>query len=172
MDEYGKLGHMSHIDSSSDNVWYYIPQHYVVKLSSTSTKLKVLFDASTKTLSGLSLNDILIASPTIQQELYLIFLRFLTYRFAITADIVKMYRQFVIYPDDQKFWCILWRTDTLQGLQVYWLNTFTYGLSAALYLAISSLHYIAKHYKDMYPMASQLVKSSFYVDDFWVEPAH
>ena len=49
---------------SHDNV-YYLPMHAVHKLSSSTNKLRVVFDASAKTQTGVSLNDTLMVGPTI-----------------------------------------------------------------------------------------------------------
>lgn len=55
--EYLQLGHMKEVSSNAlqgENV-YYIPHHAVIKEDSTTTKLRVVFDASSKTTSGTSL---------------------------------------------------------------------------------------------------------------------
>jgi hypothetical protein len=53
MEEYIELGHMSKINDSCDvDVSNYIPHHPVFKPTSTSTKLKVVFDASARTSSS------------------------------------------------------------------------------------------------------------------------
>ena len=44
---------------------FYMPMHAVKKEASTTTKLRVVFDASMKTSSGVSLNDVLMVGPTI-----------------------------------------------------------------------------------------------------------
>ena len=44
---------------------FYLPAHGVVKESSTSTKLRVVFDASARTTSGVALNDILLSGPNL-----------------------------------------------------------------------------------------------------------
>jgi len=72
----------------------YLPHHAVVKESSTSTRLRVVFYASCKTSSGLSLNDILLKGPVLQDELIYIITRFRIHNFLLSADITKMYRQF------------------------------------------------------------------------------
>ncbi|XP_036317395.1 uncharacterized protein LOC118732370, partial [Rhagoletis pomonella] len=58
--EYETLGHMSKITNpipadSSDN--YFLPHHAVIKAESTSTKVRVVFNASSPTANGNSLND-------------------------------------------------------------------------------------------------------------------
>ncbi|XP_053969571.1 uncharacterized protein LOC128871659 [Anastrepha ludens] len=93
MEEYESLGHMSVVAHPNlKEPHYYMPHHCVLKPSSTSTKLRVVFDASCRTSTQTSLNDHLLVGPTIQQDLYMLLLRFRLYRFAITADITKMYR--------------------------------------------------------------------------------
>lgn len=66
---------------------YYIPHHAVFKDTSITTKVRVVFDASCKTSSGLSLNDCLMVGPNLQQDLLSILLRFRTFKYVITADI-------------------------------------------------------------------------------------
>jgi len=48
------LGHMSRIEDTSFHDGYFLPHHAVVKNTSTTTRLRVVFDASAKTTSGLS----------------------------------------------------------------------------------------------------------------------
>lgn len=50
-------------------------------------------------------------------------------------------------------------------VQVYELNTVTYGTSAAPYLAIRTLNYLAKTYAMEFPIGSRHVSRDFYVDD-------
>ena len=47
----------------------YLPHHGVIKETSKSTRLRVVFDASHRTSSGYSLNDSLMIGPTIQDIL-------------------------------------------------------------------------------------------------------
>lgn len=64
LEEYITLGHMTETGDDNEPV-YYLPHHAVIKESSTTTKVRVVFDASAKTNTEVSLNDTLLIGPTI-----------------------------------------------------------------------------------------------------------
>jgi len=66
-----------------------MPHHAVFKESNNTTKIRIVFDASAKASNGVSLNDILMVGPTIQDKLFSHLIRFRTYKYVITADIEK-----------------------------------------------------------------------------------
>ena len=68
---YLDLGHAELIPPSepSPQIQYYLPMHSVTKSSSTSTKLRVVFDGSATTTSGVSLNQSLLIGPTLHPTL-------------------------------------------------------------------------------------------------------
>ncbi|XP_058817118.1 uncharacterized protein LOC131680419 [Topomyia yanbarensis] len=83
--EYVDLGHMkllkeeelkADMDKAGSLKGYYLPHHVVVKESSTTTKVRVVFDGSARTDSGFALNDALLKGPTIQDELLSLLLPF------------------------------------------------------------------------------------------------
>ncbi|XP_060823984.1 uncharacterized protein LOC132911379 [Bombus pascuorum] len=88
-----------------------------------------------------SLNDRLHTGPKLQEDLLDILLRFRSHQYVLTGDVEKMYRQFLVRPEDRKFQQILWRNDKGE-VDTYQLNTVTFGLSAAPYLAIRIRHRI------------------------------
>lgn len=168
MNEYAELGHMTVVsNTNSDGPQpYYIPHHAVMftKLNDR-IKLRVVFDASAKTTSGKSLNDILRVGPTIQPTLFAIVLRFRQYQYVLTADIKKMYRQVLMREEHRSLQRILWRSGSSQPVQEYQLNTVTYGISAAPFLAIRALQQAAHDVRHSHPVASQVIYRDFYVDD-------
>lgn len=57
------------------------------------TKVRVVFDVSAATKNDTSLNDVLMVGPTIQETIFNHLIRFRSYKYVMTADIEKMYRQ-------------------------------------------------------------------------------
>ncbi|XP_075217879.1 uncharacterized protein LOC142322684 [Lycorma delicatula] len=69
--DFESLNHMERIDSNTiKNRYYFIPHHCVIKNYITTTKLRVVFDASCKTENKLSLNDCLMNGPVVQEDLF------------------------------------------------------------------------------------------------------
>lgn len=167
MREYAEMGHMKRAngDPSSDSLSYYLPHHCVLKESSSTTKLRVVFDASSKSSTGISLNERQFIGPRLQDDLFAIVVRFRQHRIALTADIAKMYRQVLVDERDRDFQRILWREHPNQRVEEWILNTVTYGMAAAPYLAIRSLRQLAIDEANQFPNAAKIVTSDFYVDD-------
>nr|XP_033204870.1 uncharacterized protein LOC117165663 [Bombus vancouverensis nearcticus] len=143
---------------------YFLPHHGVIKESSQTTKLRVVFDGSAPTTTGVSLNDVLHTGPKLQDDLFFILLRFRSHQYVITGDVEKMYRQFLVRPEDRKFQQILWRNSDGE-VDTYQLNTVTFGLSAAPDLAIRCLKQLADDGGHRYPRAATVLQRDFYVDD-------
>jgi hypothetical protein len=168
MREYETLGHMERIESSNtqDNDQnYYMPHHPVFKQTSSTTKTRVVFDASAKTDNGSSLNDILLVGPVVQDDLCSIIIRFLIHQIAFTSDIEKTYRQVKIHSKDHHLQCILWRERPQDQLTTYELTTVTYGSSAAPILAARCLKQLAHDEAENFSKAAPILLRDFYVDD-------
>ncbi|GFT11584.1 integrase catalytic domain-containing protein [Trichonephila clavipes] len=76
-----------------------------------------------------------------------------------------MYRQILISQDDACFQQIFWRKSPEESLEIFKLNTVTYGTSCAPFLAIRTLKQLCEDEKHRFPQAAKLAKDHFYVDD-------
>lgn len=121
INEYKDLNHATQVKNATSVNGFYLPHHAVIKESSATTKVCVVFDGSAKSNSGLSLNDLLMVGPTIQDDIVSLILRFRLYNYVISADIEKMYRQVLIREEDRKYQKILWRE--ADQIKAYELNT-------------------------------------------------
>ncbi|XP_024221799.1 uncharacterized protein LOC112212435 [Bombus impatiens] len=144
----------------SDDNGYYLPHHNVIKASSHTTKLRVVFDGSAPSTTEISLNDTLHTGPKLQEDLFCILIRFRSHQYVLTGDIEKMYWQFLVLPEDRKYQKILWRGSSGET-ETYQLNTATFGLSAAPYLAIRCLKQLAEDEGHRFPRAAQVFSSHY-----------
>ncbi|XP_058839748.1 uncharacterized protein LOC131695296 [Topomyia yanbarensis] len=164
--EFQQLGHMKEVMSQTDeHPVFYLPHHAVLKPDSTTTKLRVVFDASCKSSSGVSLNDALMVGPVVQEDLLSIIIRFRLHPVAIVADIEKMYRMIKVQPFDQHLQRILWRDSVNEPVRVFELTTVTYGTASAPYLATKCLQRLTEDGLQSFPRAACALKKDFYVDD-------
>lgn len=161
MAEYLELGHMveaPHLPSGEPH--YYIPHH-----AAGTKKFRVVFDGSSKTSNGVAFNDLQMIGERLQSDLTTITMRFRTHRIALTADIKKMYRQVLVDEDQRDFQRILWRSDANQPIKEYQLTTQTYGLRSAPHSCVRALVQCAEDNAVEHPLAAQVAKRDFYVDD-------
>lgn len=160
--EYINLGHMTKVSSYTDP-HYFLPHHGVFREHSTTTKLRVVFDASAASSSGKSFNDIQLIGSPIQGDLLGILLRFRQFKFTAIADCEKMYRQVLVDPSQRDLQLIIWRDDPAGPLEFYRLNTVTYGTASAPFLSVRCLKQLADECTD--PEVKGVIRDDFYVDD-------
>lgn len=141
MSEYISLGHMSVATSSGR---YLIPHHAVYCPEVDDSKIRVVFDASARGSRGPSLNQVLLPGPKLQLDIIDVLTRFRVHKYAFTTDICKMYRQVLILPEYRQYQHVLWRASPHDELIEYELNTVTYGVNCAPYLALRVLQVIAR----------------------------
>lgn len=166
MKEYLDLGHMKLVTNQPEYTKkYYIPHHPVIKPDSLTTKTRVVFDASANTTNGKSLNETMYVGGKQQKDLMDILIKWRKNRIVFKADISKMYRQIKLTEGDQQYHTILWRNSPNEQLQEYQLTTVTFGTTSAPYMATRVLKCVAEESQAKYPIASEIIKNDFYVDD-------
>ena len=169
LQDYENQGHMSQIQDEEDETThqvYYIPHQPVIRESSVSTKLRVVFDVSAKTSLGTSLNDMLLPGPNLQNDLVQILFRFRTWRYIITGDVAQMFRQIYVSKLDRNLQRILWRKNPGDPIQIFILNTVTQGTANAPFLAMRCLRQISLEARAEFSRAAEAMEDDFYMDDF------
>ncbi|XP_035205550.1 uncharacterized protein LOC118180586, partial [Stegodyphus dumicola] len=163
--EYENLDHMERVDDNSKpELEYYLPHHGVYRPEKSSTKLRVVFNASAPSSNGLSLNDLLLAGA-VQEDTFDILVRFRKHQVAVIADIQKMYRQILVDESQRDLLRILWKRNLSDSPVTYRLKTVTYGTKSAPFLAIRCIKQVAYDEMHKYPEAAKAVLSDCYVDD-------
>ncbi|KAL0871503.1 hypothetical protein ABMA27_005221 [Loxostege sticticalis] len=178
MSEFERSGRM--VKSFPDQSYNYLPHHAVINLNKVSTPLRVVFNASSPTSTGISLNDLQYKGTIKQDPLIDILLRFRLHKYVVTADIEKMFCNILVSPEQRHLQSIFWRTHINNPIETYTLNTLSFGLKSAPHIATRCLlqlsHEItqAKHLHSsgmkssssaVATRAAEAIASSFYLDD-------
>ena len=168
VNEYFTLGHAERVPDADLNKLtsdsFYLAHHAVYK-ASASTPLRVVFDGSMKTTSGVSLNDQLLIGPTVHPPLNDVLIRFRRHPYVLTTDVSKMYRAVTLAPEDRDYHRFLWRDKATDPVIDYRMTRVTFGIASAAFLATNSVLRLAEENESELPLASKAVKESFYVDD-------
>ncbi len=165
--EYITLGHAEVIPPSEIGVrpHFYLPVHVVFKDSSSTTKLRAVFDASAKSSTGVSLNDTLMPGPNLYPALQDILLRFRQHKIGLSADISKMFREVILHPGDRDLHRFIMR-DEAGNLVDCRMTRLTFGITSSPFAATQVLRLLAESSSSSYPIAARAILSDFYVDDF------
>nr|CAI5838764.1 unnamed protein product [Callosobruchus analis] len=165
MREYEDLGHMTKVTGENIKPDYFMPHHGVLKENSLTTKLRTVFNASSPSTTGVSLNSLQMVGPILQPDLLAILLSFRFHEIVLSSDIKMMYRMVLINPDQRHFQKIIWRESPDQPISVFQLNTVTYGTASGSFLAIRSLFQVANEVEDKFPGIAKIIRTNMYVDD-------
>lgn len=144
---------------------FYLPMHAVRKEDSSTSKLRIVFDASAKSTSGTSLNDQLLVGPTVHASLVDVLIRFRQHQIAVTADVSRMYRAVLLHETQRDLHRFLWRENSQERIKDYRMTRLTFGVSASSFAANMALRQNAIDHKKSHPLAYQVTIDDFYVDD-------
>ena len=150
---------------------YVIPWRTVVKESSITTPVRMVFDASSRTPGGESLNNILAKGKNTLGNLFSILLRFRLKREGFSADVsmayngVKMEEEFVAFQ--QFFWKEEMRE--MNTLELWVVMTLIYGLRPAGQQTIEGFRQLAEVARAerpcIGPLGADILETKAYMDD-------
>jgi len=165
--EYLEMGHAHIIPQPQlhSSPHFYLPVHGVFKDSSSTTKVRAVFDASARTTSGSSLNDLLLSGPNLYPPLQDILLRFRRFPVGMSADISKMFREILLNSSERDLHRFLLRNKDGR-ISDCRMEHLTFGVKSSPFLATQVLHCLAQLHATSHPAASAAILENFYVDDF------
>ena len=167
MQEYFTMGHVEPVEDLNKSCQdvYYLPMHVVKSETSSTSKIRIVFDASAKSTSGASLNDQLLVGPTVHSSLIDVLMRFRIHKVALTADVSRMHRA-VFLPEDQRdLHRFVWRENPRHPFKDLRMTRLTFGVSASSHAANMAVKQNAFDHLEEYPQAAKAVLDLFYVDD-------
>ena len=141
---------------------FYLPHHPVVKESSTTTKVRPVFDASAKGYNGASLNDCMQSGPNLLPDLVAILLRFRRWQFTLTTDVVKAFLQIGVHPDERDAHRFVWEDNG--KMRVMRFTRIPFGNKASPFLLMATI----KHHLATQPPTHAVneLNENLYMDDW------
>ncbi|KAL4008325.1 hypothetical protein ACER0C_002177 [Sarotherodon galilaeus] len=130
-------------------------------------KIRVVFDSSAS-YEGVSLNDVLLTGPNLNNSLLGVLMRFRKEQVAITADIEHMFHCFIVKEDHRDFLRFLWYRDNdpTSDIVDYRMRIHLFGNSPSPAVAVYGLQRAAKVAEADYGSdARRFIDRDFYVDD-------
>lgn len=148
---------------------HYIPHLAVIRKEASTTKLRVVYDASAKSgKESAPLNDCLHKGPSLTPLLFDILLRFREKRVALIGDILKAFLNIEVDKEDRDFLRFLWLdgvSDPSSEIVVYRFCRVVFGLNASPFLLNATLRHHMSKFKGEDPEFVRRMIESFYVDD-------
>ncbi len=126
----------------TSNLCHYLPHHAVVRSDKTTTKLRIVYDASSKEAEVPSLNDCLYKGPSFNQLILDILLRFRVFKYVLTADLEIAFLQVSVAEEDRDVLRFLWVDDTRKESPEIRTLRFTrvvFGVSSSPFLLNATL---------------------------------
>ncbi|KAM4037007.1 uncharacterized protein ACNLHF_015817 isoform 1-T1 [Anomaloglossus baeobatrachus] len=167
MDKIFKNGHAEVAPPlKENNECWYLPTFGVYHPKKPG-QIRVVFDSSSR-YQGLSLNDVLLTGPDLNNSLIGVLIRFRKEAVAITADIQQMFHCFLVNEEHRDFLRFLWFRDNepTKDIVEYRMKVHVFGNSPSPAIAIYGLkRSVQGSEKDVDEDVKQFIERDFYVDD-------
>ena len=145
----------------------------MVRDDKTTTKVRIVFDASAKN-RGPSLNDCLLKGPSLTAPLFGVLLHFRAYNVAVLGDLEKVFHQISVNPEDRDFLRFIWFND-VSNLDYenfennetieYRLARVLFGATCSSFLLTATLITYINKFVEVDPEFVEKLLDSLHVDD-------
>ncbi|KAK6750874.1 hypothetical protein RB195_002690 [Necator americanus] len=168
--DYLEQGIIEEVDEHQfdDHRVYYIPHQAVIKETSATTKLRVVFDASSHYRGAPSLNDCLHSGPAILPDMVGILLRSRLTPYLLIADVEKAFLQICLQRNQRDATRFLWLRNpnlppTADNLRIFRFTRVPFGITASPFLLAASILYYL-HLEPSKPLHKE-IEDNIYVDN-------
>ena len=162
MEKDGVVEEIPDNDLQTTNKIFYMPHRPVVKESSSSTKVRPVFDASAKGRNGISLNDCMETGPNLIPNLVDILVRFRKWPIALAADIQKAFLQIAVRTEDRDVHRFLLELDG--KIRVMRFTRVPFGNRCSPFLLNATIKYHLKKFESS--RVIEELAENLYVDDW------
>ncbi|GBM06747.1 hypothetical protein AVEN_62991-1 [Araneus ventricosus] len=152
----------------AERITFYLPHREVVRNDRSSSKFRVVFDASSHDVGEVSLNDCLHIGPNLYPDIFDLLLRFRLHPIAFTADIKQAFLQIEVNEKDRDVSRFLFTddpTDVSKSPQIYRFTRVLFGVNSSPFMLAATIKHHLRKYQGIYPETSEFLNNSIYVDD-------
>ena len=147
---------------------HYIPHREVIREQKTTTKIRIVYDASAKMKNRPSLNDCLEKGPCMLPKIFDIIVRFRCFKYVVTSDIQSAFLNIRVNERDRDFLRFLWIDDIHKDDPEIVIMRFTsvmFGITSSPFLLGATILVHMKKYADMYPDVVEKFLRDLFMDD-------
>ncbi|GFV21514.1 reverse transcriptase domain-containing protein [Trichonephila clavipes] len=157
----------SHFETNS----YYMPHSAVVRKDKETTKVRMVFDASSKGRDCKSLNKRLYAGPPLNPRIIDVILRFREYEHAFCGDIQGTFLTIGITEKDRDYLRFFWfpNDGDVKSYKIMRMNRVPFGVTLSPFILAATIKFHIRKYKGDYreTYIYELLNTSLYVDDLF-----
>ena len=145
---------------------FYIPHKAVVRETATTTKLRIVYDASARASpQAPSLNECLNPCPPLQNSLWDVLVRQRAYPVAVTGDSRQAFLQIRIRKDDRDALRFHWRSSEKEEIKTHRFTRALFGLTPSPFLLNGVLEAHLDIWEERLPGVVPYLLKGLYVDD-------
>ena len=160
----GYIRKVSSEEEKPDQGWY-LPHFPVLRPDKSTTKTQIVFDASAK-YEDVSVNDVLLQGPKLQNDLFAILLHFRRDPVAVMCHIREMFLQIKLKPTDRPYHRFVWREMKIEeDPGVFEFERVVFGVNSSPFLAQFVIHQHARKQQSEFPLGAETILKSTYMDD-------
>ncbi|GFU30057.1 integrase catalytic domain-containing protein [Trichonephila clavipes] len=157
-------------EKPTDRAVFYLPHQAVFRQESLTTKMRIVFDASSHEDGQSSLNDCIWSGGNLNPNIFHLIISFRLNTIAITADIERAFLQISLRDEDRDAVRFLFpdirsnQTDPYT-FQVYRFKRVMFGVNVSPFLLSATIKHHIENYREQYPAATEMLDTCLYVDD-------
>lgn len=154
------------IESDKKGVEFYLPHKAVIRDEKVTSRVRIVFDASSHAKNELSLNDCLHVGPNLYPDILDLLLKFRENPIAITADIRQAFLQLQLSEVDQDVSRFFWVNELSQKDPIiYRFCRVLFGINCSPFLLAATIKEHIKKYSEKWSSTFQTLNENLYVDD-------
>ncbi|GFW37027.1 integrase catalytic domain-containing protein [Trichonephila clavipes] len=157
-------------EKPTDRAVFYLPHQAVFRQESLTTKMRIVFDASSHEDGQPSLNDCIWSGGNLNPNIFHLIISFRLNTIAITTDIERAFLQISLRDEDRDAVRFLFpdirsnQTDPYK-FQVYRFKRVMFGVNVSPFLLSATIKHHIENYREQYPAATEMLDTCLYVDD-------